>query len=149
MAANTRHGQSRWIAAAASLRRDPCGCAVPSAEAESEALRAWEELRPYLRMGIRAAALTELGRIRLLRNGDLVGAEEAFLEAHEIGWDPQPGLALLRFAQGDVAAATSSIRYALDHPLNVPSKEAPPNSELRRATSRGAGGDRDSGRGLR
>lgn len=48
--------------------------------------------------------LTELGTIRL-RRGDLDGAEEAFLAAHEHAWEPQPGLALLRLAQGDAETA--------------------------------------------
>jgi len=100
-------------------------------EAEQEALAACEELRPYLRREF-GWPLTELGRIRL-RKGDVPGAEEAFLAAHQAGWDPQPGLALLRLAQGDVSLATALIREALDHPLNVPSKELPPNSDLRRA----------------
>ena len=39
----------------------------------------------------------------------------------------------MRLAQGDVALAVASIRDALDHPLNVPSKELPPNTDLRRA----------------
>ena len=100
-------------------------------EAEKEALAACEELRPYLRREL-GWPLSELGRIRLLK-GDIEGAEEAFLAAHEAGWDPQPGLALVRLAQGDVAAAAASIREALEHPLNVPSKELPSNTELRRA----------------
>jgi tetratricopeptide (TPR) repeat protein len=102
-----------------------------TAEAEQQALLACAELRPYLRREL-GWPLTELGRIRLQR-GDLVGAEEAFLAAHEAGWDPQPGLALVRLAQGDVALAAASIRDALMHPLNVPSKELPPNSGLRQA----------------
>ncbi|MGH2736867.1 MAG: transcriptional regulator [Actinomycetota bacterium] len=100
-------------------------------EAEHEALLACEELRPYLRREF-GWPLTELGRIRLRRE-DLEGAEEALIAAHEAGWDPQPGLALLRLAQGDIAAASASIRDALEHPLDVPSKELPPNTELRRA----------------
>ena len=100
-------------------------------EAEKEALLACEELRPYLRREF-GWPLTELGRIRL-RRGDIQGAEEAFLAAHEVGWDPQPGLALVHLAKGDVALAAQSIRAALEHPLNVPSKELPPNTELRRA----------------
>lgn len=100
-------------------------------EAEKEALRACEELRPYLRREF-GWPLTELGRIRL-RRGDIRGAEEAFLAAHEVGWDPQPGLALVHLAKGDVALAAESIRDALERPLNVPSKELPPNTELRRA----------------
>ena len=100
-------------------------------EAEREALRACDELRPYLRREF-GWPLTELGRIRL-RLGDIAGAEEAFLAAQQTGWDPQPGLALVRLAQGNVPLATASIREALEHPLNVPSKELPPNSDLRRA----------------
>ena len=61
------------------------------------------------------------------------GAEEAFLAAREAGWDPEPGLAQVRLAQGDVALAAASIRDALDHPLTVPSRELPPNTDLRRA----------------
>ena len=101
------------------------------AEAEKEALVACEELRPYLRREF-GWPLTELGRIRL-RRGDVQGAEAAFLAAHEAGWDPQPGLALVHLAQGDVAQAAASIRDALGRPGNVPSKEVPPNTELRRA----------------
>ena len=102
-----------------------------SAEAEQEALAACAELRPYLRREF-GWPLTELGRIRL-QLGDLAGAEEAFLEAREAGWDPEPGLALVRLAQGDVGLALASVRAALDQPLNVPSKELPPNTDLRRA----------------
>src|SRR5258706_5181591 len=100
-------------------------------EAEQEALLACEELRPYLRREF-GWPLTELGRIRL-RRGDMQGAEEAFLEAHEVGWDPQPGLALVHLARGDTALASASIREALDRPSRIPSKEFPPNTELRRA----------------
>lgn len=100
-------------------------------EAEEEALRACEELRPYLRLEF-GWPLTELGRIRLLV-GDLEGAEEALIAAHHIGWDPQPDLALLWLAQGNVDAAVTAIRDAVENPLNVPSKELPPKTELRMA----------------
>ncbi len=102
-----------------------------SRDAETEALAACESLRPYMRREF-GWPLTELGAIRL-QLGDLAGAEEAFLLAHEKGWDPQPGLALLRLAQGDIGAAASLIKEALDRPLNLLSKELPPNNELRRA----------------
>ena len=101
------------------------------ADAEQEALAACAELRPYLRREF-GWPLTELGRIRL-QSGDLEGAEDAFVAARQAGWDPEPGLALLRLAQGDVALAAASIRNALEHPLTVPSKELPPNTDLRRA----------------
>jgi tetratricopeptide (TPR) repeat protein len=102
-----------------------------TAEAEQEALAACVELRPYLRREF-GWPLTELGRVRL-QLGDLQGAEEAFLAARDAGWDPEPGLARVRLAQGDIALAAASIREALDHPLTVPSKELPPNTDLRRA----------------
>jgi tetratricopeptide (TPR) repeat protein len=101
------------------------------AEAEREALEACRELRPWMRREF-GWPLTELGVIRL-RKGDLAGAEAAFLEAHEHGWDPEPGLALLRLAQGDVVAAAALVEDALEHPCAVPSKEWPPYGALRSA----------------
>jgi tetratricopeptide (TPR) repeat protein len=100
-------------------------------EAEAEALRACDELRPYLRREF-GWPLTELGRIRL-RRGDIQGAKEALFAAHAVGWDPQPWLALVQLAEGEPALAADSIRNAVDHPLNIPSKEFPPRTELRRA----------------
>ena len=55
------------------------------------------------------------------------------LAAHRVGWDPQPGLALVQLAQGDIDTAVASIRNALERPLRVPSKELPPDTELQRA----------------
>jgi tetratricopeptide (TPR) repeat protein len=81
------------------------------AEAEREARRACEELREF-NVGYYAAALYEIGEIRL-RMGDLPAAEEAFREAHELGREPQPGLALLRFAQGKPDTALTLINSAL------------------------------------
>ena len=92
---------------------------------------ACEELRPYLRREL-GWPLNELGRIRL-HKGDIAGAEEAHLAAHRAGWDPQPGLALVRLAQGDPATAAAFLRDALERPLAVPSKERPPNTHLQRA----------------
>jgi hypothetical protein len=100
-------------------------------EAEREALAACEELRPYLRREL-GWPLSELGRIRL-QKGDVEGAEEALVAAQCIGWDAQPGLALVRLAQGDGAAAVASIRDALERPSRVPSKELPPDTDLQRA----------------
>jgi tetratricopeptide (TPR) repeat protein len=100
-------------------------------EAEREALAACEELRPYLRREM-GWPLTELGRIRR-RRGDLDGAEEALMAAYHAGWEAEPGLALVRLARGDAAAAAASVREALDRPPRVPSKELPPDSDLQRA----------------
>ncbi len=52
------------------------------------------------------------GEIHRLR-GELARAEAAYAEASRLGWDSQPGLALLRLAQGDGDAAAAAIRRAL------------------------------------
>lgn len=119
------HGRCRVHRAEILRLRGSCN------EAEHQALVACDELRPYLRREL-GWPLSELGRIRL-HKGDLIGAEEALLAAHAAGWDPQPGLALVRLAQGDTATAAASIREALYHPARVPSKERPPNNDLQRA----------------
>jgi tetratricopeptide (TPR) repeat protein len=54
--------------------------------------------------------LAELHRLR----GELAEAEEAYRLASQHGKRTQPGLALLRMAQGDPAAALVSLRRALD-----------------------------------
>jgi hypothetical protein len=124
-AVGSLHGRCRVHRAEILRLRGSCD------EAEREALGACDELRPYLRREM-GWPLTELGRIRL-RTGDIAGAEEALLDAHRAGWDAQPGLALVRLAQGDVKTAVQSIRDALEHPLRIPSKELPPNTDLQRA----------------
>ena len=61
---------------------------------------------------IAGLASRELGEIRLSR-GDLEGAAAAFRQAHEVGVQPQPGLALLQLAEGKVESAAASIARAL------------------------------------
>jgi tetratricopeptide (TPR) repeat protein len=83
-------------------------------EAEYEARRAADELVDFL-ADVAGEAFYELGEIRL-RMGDLPGAEEMFSEAHARGRDPQPGLALLRLAEGKSETARSMIERALSDP---------------------------------
>jgi tetratricopeptide (TPR) repeat protein len=83
-------------------------------EAEREARRAAEELADFM-PDVAGEAFYELGEIRL-RMGDLPGAGEMFSEAHARGRDPQPGLALLRLADGKSVAARSMIERALIDP---------------------------------
>lgn len=59
-----------------------------------------------------AAALYEQGEIMRLR-GEFAKAEAAFHQVARRGGDPQPGLALLRLAQGDADNAFASIVRAL------------------------------------
>src|SRR5713226_3711718 len=80
-------------------------------EAEREARHACEELREF-NVGYSAAALYEIGEIRL-RMGDFAAAEEVFRQAHDLGREPQPGLAMLRLAQGKPDTALTLINSAL------------------------------------
>jgi class 3 adenylate cyclase len=80
-------------------------------EAEQEVRRACDELLEF-NLYYAAEAFYELGEIRL-RLGDLPEAAEAFRQAHELGREPQPGLALLRLVEGKVDAALASVRSAL------------------------------------
>lgn len=82
------------------------------AEAEDEALRAADELKDF-NHSYAAEAFYQLGEIRFER-GDLALAEDAFYRAHELGREPQPGMALLQLAQGKTKAAVAGITRALD-----------------------------------
>ena len=96
------------------------------AQAEAEAVRASGEVafNPFA-VG---QALYSTGEIRR-RLGNLAGAEEAFMQANAIGVEPQPGLALLRMAQGKTEAALAALRVAL---------AAEPGATLRRTRLLGA-----------
>ena len=61
--------------------------------------------------GPRRGALAR-GEIHRLQ-GELARAEEAYRDASRSGREPQPGLALLRLAQGDENAAAATIRRVL------------------------------------
>jgi DNA-binding NarL/FixJ family response regulator len=55
----------------------------------------------------------ERGELHRLR-GELVSAEEAYVEAGRYGHETQPGLSLLRLAQGRIGPALAGIRRAVD-----------------------------------
>ena len=84
------------------------------AEAEAELRRAHQELLPHKPQGA-AEASYGVGEV-LRRRGDLAGAERAFVRAQQLGWDPQPGMALLRLAQGRMEVAAAALRSALASP---------------------------------
>ena len=66
------------------------------------------------RRGTRAAGgAAHYREAELLRlQGEFDAAEEAYRAASRHGWEPQPGLAQLRLAQGRREAAAASIRRA-------------------------------------
>jgi DNA-binding NarL/FixJ family response regulator len=60
-----------------------------------------------------AAGVAYYRQAELLRlQGEFAAAEEAYREASRFGWEPQPGLAQLRLAQGRSGAALTAIRRA-------------------------------------
>src|SRR6185503_4977237 len=105
-----------------SLTGFPGACRVHHAEilrlaghwdqAENEAVNACQELSGYDVWTV-AAGYYQVGEIRR-RRGDFAAAEEAYRKAHELGREPEPGLALLRLAQGKVAEADAALRRSLE-----------------------------------
>src|SRR4029453_5960071 len=81
------------------------------ADAEREARRACEELRKY-NVSFAAKGLYEIGEVRR-RVGDREGALEAFRQARDLSFVPEPGMSLLRLMEGDHVAAQASIKRAL------------------------------------
>jgi class 3 adenylate cyclase/predicted negative regulator of RcsB-dependent stress response len=79
--------------------------------AEAQALAACEELHDFDR-SITASGHYEIGEIRR-RRGDFAGAEESYQVSNEMGREPQPGLSLLRLAEGKVDAAVAGITRTL------------------------------------
>jgi DNA-binding CsgD family transcriptional regulator len=81
------------------------------AAALDEARRARERARDVNRWA-EAAACYQQGEVHRLR-GELEAAEKAFRCASELGLEPQPGLSLLRLAQGRTEAAVAAIRRVM------------------------------------
>jgi DNA-binding CsgD family transcriptional regulator len=79
-------------------------------DALEEARRAGER---FMETGNPAAGLACYRQGELLRlQGEFAAAEEAYKKASSFGWEPQPGLAQLRLAQGRFEAASAAIRRA-------------------------------------
>jgi DNA-binding CsgD family transcriptional regulator len=84
-------------------------------EAANEAKRACERLSGRPAVGLAFYQQAELHRLR----GEFAKAENAYRQADQWGREPQPGLAMLRLAQGQVDAAAVAIRRVVDE-TNVP-----------------------------
>jgi DNA-binding CsgD family transcriptional regulator len=82
------------------------------AEALDAAQRAGSRVLETADPGAAGEAFYRQGEIRRLR-GEHTAAERAYREASRRGREPQPGLALLRLAEGNTPAAAAAIRRAL------------------------------------
>jgi DNA-binding CsgD family transcriptional regulator len=114
---------TRWCAEQPDMVAFTGRCLIHRAEimqlhgAWDDALR--EARRASDRMGRAGQALYRQGELHRLQ-GDHERAEEAYRAASRHGTEPQPGLALLRLAQGRSAAAAAAIRRVADelsHPI--------------------------------
>jgi DNA-binding NarL/FixJ family response regulator len=81
-------------------------------DALREARRACERCARVANRQAAAAALYQQAEVHRLR-GEFNAAEEAYRSANEKGLEPQPGLALLRLAQGRADAAAAAMRRVL------------------------------------
>jgi DNA-binding CsgD family transcriptional regulator len=95
---------------------------------------AWLSDPVHPALGVARYQQAELCRLR----GEVGAAEAAYREASEHGRDPQPGLALLRLAQGRVDAAVAAIARAA---AEVPGPDGRPDLAAAEVDIRLAAGD--------
>ena len=81
------------------------------ARAFEESERAATHTAGQLNQLVRGKAAYVQGEMHRLA-GDFAAAEKSFREANALGYEPQPGLALLRLLQGNPDAAAAAIRRA-------------------------------------
>jgi DNA-binding CsgD family transcriptional regulator len=81
-------------------------------DALEEARRARQRCVQGKNQSAAAQAYYRQGEVHRLQ-GRFSAAEEAYRDASRCGWEPQPGLALLRLAQGNGDAAAATIRRAV------------------------------------
>jgi DNA-binding CsgD family transcriptional regulator len=81
-------------------------------DALEEARLAGERCEQAMNQAATGQALYQQGELLRLQ-GDFTAAEEAYRDANRFGREAQPGLALLRLGQGDVAPAAAAIRRVL------------------------------------
>ena len=82
-------------------------------DAMDEAHRACERLSEPPVQPAAGMGFYQLGELHRLR-GEFAEAEEGYRRASQLGREPQPGLAQLRLAQGQVDAAAAAIRRVMD-----------------------------------
>ncbi len=87
----------------------------PSAVAEAERACQLLAKNPGPVVGMAFYQLGELHRLR----GELQQAEQAYRDASHRGYEPQPGLSLLRLAEGRLDSAKAAIRRVIDEASDV------------------------------
>ena len=85
------------------------------------AQQACDQLSGPVRWDTLGSAYYQLGELHRLR-GEFAEAEESYRKASESGRRPEPGLALLRLAQGRIDVATGVLRRALDEAQEPPAR---------------------------
>jgi len=90
-------------------------------EALEEARRAVTRCAQAMNKLAAAQAIHRQGDVHRLQ-GEFAAAEQAYRDTSHAGREPQPGLALLRLAQGDGAAAAAAIRRALGETVERPKR---------------------------
>jgi DNA-binding CsgD family transcriptional regulator len=110
---------ARWCAAQPDLVRYRGECLLYRAEVlqmhgnwDEAARDAQDACELLMSRPAAGAAFYRLGEIHRIR-GEFEKAEAAYMQANEHGRKPQPGLSLLRLAQGEIDAAAASIRSVL------------------------------------
>ena len=125
---------TRWCEAQPDMVASPVTCLVHRAEilqlhgawpdALEEAQRAGKRCVEAENQAGAAEAVYRQADVHRLR-GDFAAAEEAYREASRGGREPQPGLALLRLAQGDIDAAAAAIRRVVGRDHRAPEARGP------------------------
>jgi DNA-binding NarL/FixJ family response regulator len=82
-------------------------------DAMEAARQACDHLSGPVRWDTLGSAFYQLGELQRLR-GDFAEAEDSYRKASAAGRQPEPGLALLRLAQGRIDVATGVVRRALE-----------------------------------
>ena len=118
-------------------------------DALEEARLARERCEQAMNRAATGQAIYQQGELHRLR-GDSEAAEAAYREASGFGREPQPGLSLLRLAQGDGEAAAGMIRRAVGESVGPSGAGGPPararrDHARRRRPRRGAPRRRGAG----